>query len=225
MAPETRRSRLLQRRVVLPSIVIAAIGIVLSTTAAYLASLSWRGSHASPVASAILRTAIIGGPIPIVLNTLAVVGVMFLVARRPTRRRLLVGGIAVVAGAIVALAVFWISTETNAFGLTLSNVIGAWTVVSFGTIALAIVSFPGSRWPRKIGNACVIAVVVLAAIVGINGNFGLDPTIGALAGISTQPVVVLPHTNPASGSTPAPDLWSHWHAPADMPAVGRTAQV
>lgn len=208
-----------------PVIVVGAIALLIVVIVAYLTTLSWRGPHASPVATAILRTVIIGGPVPIVINILSAIGVVFLLARRPTKRRLLVGGIAVATGAIVALTVFWVSTATNAFGLTLSNVIGAWAVVSVASVALAIVSFRGSSWLRNLGNAGVIVVVVLAGIVGINGDFGLDPTIAALSGISTQPVIVLPDTQAGSGSTSEPDAWVNWHAPSDMPAVGRTAQV
>jgi dienelactone hydrolase len=225
MTSDARRSRLLRRLRTVPFILTAAIIVLVVAIGAYLATLSWNGVSASPVAGFILKTVIIGGPVPLILNTLAVVGVLFLLVRRPTRRRLIAGGIAAVGAAIIALVVFWVSTATNAFGITLSNVIGAWTVVSFVSIALAIVSFTDSGWLRNVGNSFVIVVVVLAAIVGINGNFGLDPTIGALAGVSTQPVVVLPPIQPGSGSAPGPAVWLNWHAPADMPAVGRADQV
>jgi len=225
MTPDTPQSRWARRWMSVPGVVTLAIVVIVIASVAYLSSLSWGGPNPSPVATAILRTVIIGGPVPIILNALAALGFLFVIIRRPTRRRLIVAGIAAGAGALVALAVFWISTATNAFGLTLSNVIGAWTVVSFVAIALVIVSFPISGWLRNIGNAAVIAVVVLAAIVGINGNFGLDPTIAELGGVSTQPVIALPPINPGAGSTATPDVWTHWHAPADMPAKGRTAQV
>jgi dienelactone hydrolase len=202
------------------ALVLVAIAIVI-----YLATLNWQQPHASPVAAAILRTVIIGGPLPIVLNTLAFAGVVFLLVRRPTKRRIAAAAVAVGVGAIVALVVFWVSTATNAFGLTLSNVIGAWTVVAFASIALAIVSFRGARWLRRVGNAVVIVVVILAAIVGINANFGLDPTIAALAGVSTQPTVNLPPTLGGGSASATPALWPHWAAPAGMPKVGRTAQV
>lgn len=202
------------------AIVVLVVGAVV-----YLATLRWQPPNASPVATAILGTVIIGGPIPIVLNALALVGVAWLLFRRPTKRWVLTATIAVVAGAVIALIVFWVSTATNAFGLTLSNVIGAWTVIAFASIALAIVSFPGTQWWRRVGNSVVIAVVVLAATVGINGNFGLDPTIASLAGVSTQPTVVLPPTADGNGSPTSTDLWSSWTPPADMPKTGRTAQV
>lgn len=225
MTPDKRQLRWARKWRSVPGVVTLGVMVLVIAGVAYLASLSWNGSKASPVATAILRTVIIGGPVPIILNTLAALGVLAVIARRPTRRRLIVGAIAAGTGAIVALAVFWISTATNAFGLTLSNVIGAWTVVSLVAIALVIVSFPISSWLRNVGNAAVIVVVALAAIVGINGNFGLDPNIAALGGVSTQPVVALPPINPGAGSSSTRDVWSHWHAPAGMPAKGRTAQV
>ncbi len=207
--------------------VAAVVVVIVAAVVVYLATLRWLPPHASPVATAILNTVIIGGPIPVVLNVLAVIGVAFLLVRRPTRRRVLAAGIAIVGGTIIALVVFWVSTATNAFGLTLSNVIGAWTVVAFASVALALVSFRGARPLRRVGNVVVIAIVVLAAIVGINGNFGLDPTIAALAGVSTQPTIVLPlaGSGAGSGSAKTPAVWSTWTAPADMPKVGRTAQV
>jgi poly(3-hydroxybutyrate) depolymerase len=216
--------RLPRREVLVPLLVGVGILVVVAAVILWLSTLRWLPPHASPIATAILGTVIIGGPIPIVLNTLAVIGVLFLLLRRPTRRRVSIGLLAVSLGTFIALIVFWVSTATNAFGLTLSNVIGAWTVVAFASIALAVVSYPGARWRRRVGNSVVIVIVVLAAIVGINGNFGLDPTIAELAGVSIQPTVVLPPAENAGGKA-VPELWSHWTPPVDLPKAGRTAQV
>ena len=224
MARDTSSQSRARSRLPLGLVVAGVLLVVIIACVAYLSGLEWRGSHPSPVATWILRIVIIGGPIPIVLNVLSFLCVVFLLVRRPTKRRVIVAMITVLTSALIALIVFWVSTATNAFGLTLSNVIGAWAVVSFVSIALAIVSFAGASWWRKVGNVAVITIVLLAAIVGVNANFGLDPTIAALAGVSTQPVIVLPLTR---GETidPARQLWSRWKPPVGMPAVGRTAQV
>jgi uncharacterized BrkB/YihY/UPF0761 family membrane protein len=93
----------------------------------YLASLRWTGLHPSPVADAILGIVIIDGPVPIVIDALAFVGVVLLLVRRPTGRRILTAVLSVAAGGILGWGIFLISSATEAFGLQLHWVVGAWT--------------------------------------------------------------------------------------------------
>jgi enterochelin esterase-like enzyme/uncharacterized membrane protein len=199
---------------------------VIVAVAIFLSSLQWTGPHVSPVANAILGIVIIDGPVPTVVYSLAVVGVLFLLFRRPTRRRVFFAVLALAGGGVVGLAIFLISSGTEAFGLQLHWVIGAWAVVAFAALALAAVSFRHASAPRRLGNIVVILLVIVAGVIGVNADFGLDPTIATLAGLSTQRVLVIPTTTPPATTTPvAAPLYKTWLPPADLPKVGKLGQV
>jgi poly(3-hydroxybutyrate) depolymerase len=71
--------------------------------------------------------------------------------------------------------------------------------------------------------------VLLAGTLGVNADFGLDPTVGALAGISTLRTISVPVVK----ATPQPiptvldggALWANWVPPTDMPAAGSASVV
>jgi poly(3-hydroxybutyrate) depolymerase len=212
-----------------PLFVGLGIVVIVIVAALYLFSLNWVGSHRSPVALGILRIQIIGGAVQFVIYVLAAAAVAFLIARRPTRRRVIVGSIATAGGALIGGGVLIVLAVTDALGVNLSATTSVWAIAGFAGIALGIASLWSNPGWRTIGSAFAVVLVVLAGTLGINADFGLDPTVGALAGVSTLDTIALP----IAKSTPEPiptaldggALWANWVAPADMPAEGSASDV
>ena len=195
----------------------------------YLSTLDWTGPRRSALVLGMLRTQIIGGPVQIAIYVLAGASVVFLLLRRPTRRRIRVGLAAIVVGVILGDVVLLVLGVTNALGVALSPGASAWTVLGFGAIALAIVSFWSSPGWRTIGVAFALVFVILAPTLGINAEFGLDPTAGSLAGVPTLDTVTLPvlRALPRSIPTAGDDgsVWANWVHPQDLPGSGSISQV
>jgi enterochelin esterase-like enzyme len=199
----------------------------------FLASLDWSGTKKSPLALEILRIQIIGGVAQATVYVLAAGALVFLIARAPTRRRVLVGAAAVVGGALIAVAVLMIVALTNVLGVGLSATTSAWVIAGFAGLALGVASFWSARGWRAIGTSFAIVLVLLAGTLGVNADFGLDPSVGALAGVSTLSVVTIPPVKAASTPTPTAAhtplddgaLWANWVAPKDMMPVGVVHQV
>lgn len=201
---------------------VLGIGLV----AAFLATLTWTQPHQSPVAAAILNIQIIGGATPAILAFAAVVLVAALCLSPRTPRFLFASGIGALAGVLAAAVVVAVASATNAFGVVLDGGVWAWAIISFALIGFGLANLFAARGWRL--PVAVATVVVAAAwgTVGINEQFGLDPTIGALAGVSTNKIVALPVTKPTSKPAVAHGaLWQTWKPPADMPTHGVIAGV
>jgi len=226
LPPDARRPTIAQRLPLIVGLGLVALAIVGTI---YLSTLRWTGTERSPVALGILRTQIIGGTAQVLVYVLAAASVVFLLARRPTRRRAIVGAIAVVAGAGIGAGILFFIAVTNALGVALSATTSAWVIAGFAGTALAVASFWSARRWRTIGVAISTILILIAGTLGVNADFGLDPTVGALVGVSTLNTISLPVTK----STPDPipteldggALWANWAAPADMPTVGTQTQV
>ena len=192
-------------------------------------TLSWTGDHRSPLALGVLRTQIIGGAAQFAIYGLAALALIFLLARRPTRRRLIVAGASIAGGAIVAGIVLTIVGVTNVLGVALSATMTAWIVAGFAFTALGIASFWAAKGWRTIGVAVSIVLVLLAGTLGVNADFGLDPTVGALAGVSTLDAITVPVIKSTPQARPTAldggALWANWVPPADMPKVGSASTV
>jgi poly(3-hydroxybutyrate) depolymerase len=226
LPPDARRPTIAQRLPLIVGLGLVALAIVGTI---YLSTLRWTGTERSPVALGILRTQIIGGTAQVLVYVLAAASVVFLLARRPTRRRAIVGAIAVVAGAGAGAGVLAILSATNALGVALSTTTSVWTVVGFAGIALGLASLWSSPGWRTIGTAFSIVFILLAGTLGINADFGLDPNIGALAGISTLNTISVPVIKHTPDPTPTVldggALWANWVPPKDMPLVGSASEV
>jgi enterochelin esterase-like enzyme len=198
---------------------------------AVVASLRWTGSHSSPLAVDILETRIIGGAVPVAIYALALAALLFLLVRRPTRRRARAAVIGIAGGAALGGAVLCLVAATNALGVALSVTSSVWAVAGFSGVGLAVSSFWSAKGWRAFGSGASIVLVVLAGTIGINADFGLDPTVGDLAGISTQKPIHLPVAKSApvakAGTTMLDGgaLWANWKAPASMPAEGSMGQI
>jgi len=208
-------------------VVLVIVGLLV-LAAVFLGLQRWAGPGRSAVATALLQVQILAGPVPIVVNSLAVAAVVFLLFRRPSRRRILAAGVALIAGVSVALIILWWVGSTNAFGVYIGKTITGWVIAAIVASALAVATFWSASWARKLGAAVSIILFVLAATLGINSYFGLDPTVADLAGISLQASIHLPPagTPAADGAGSAPlALWKTWIPVAGMPTKGRTGSV
>ena len=224
-APVRRRTRWLTA--LLAGILLTLILLV----GIYLTTAGWLQQSISSIVHLLLRVRIIDGAFPVLVLEFAVLALLFLVARKWTIRRAVTAAAATVAGAIVAVAALWFVTVTVAFGVQLSLTTSMWVIATFSVTGLAIASFWSASWLRRLGGTLAIMGFVLAGIVGVNADFGLNPTLGALLGVSTQNTIALPSVLPTSSASPTPTilargaLWANWHAPAGMPSHGTVGQI
>ncbi|MGV8965811.1 MAG: alpha/beta hydrolase-fold protein [Cellulomonas sp.] len=164
---------------------------------------------------------------PRVLITALVVGglvVILLLARRVPRWPFL-ATVAVSAGVVTGVvALVILEKGLNLFGAPLVWSARWWVVACFGAVGLAVANATRSTWRRKVGAVLGVVVILVTTALGINASYGLDPTVGSVLGVSTQPLIALPPLARASTSaaaTPASSaLWQTWTAPVGMPAVG-----
>ena len=226
---EQHRARRRERVPTLVGLGLVAGAIIVGVA---LSTLVWTGPHRSAEALSLLRIPIIGGalqPVSYALALAFLTFLVFLIVHQPSRRRVLVALISFTGGALIAIAVLAVLAATGALGVALSATSSAWTIAGFACIALGIASFWSTNGWRTLGVAFAILSFVVAGTLGINADFGLDPTVGALAGVSTLSVIKVPVVK----STPEPipteldggALWANWVAPKDLPAVGTTSQV
>jgi len=148
-------------------------------------------------------------------------------ARRPSRRSwLLTTLIALVAGASTGiLALVICESWLNVFGIPLDPDTRAWVIMACAAVALALVNLWRSGWWRRILAVTSVAVFLATAVLGVNAEYGLNPTLGALLGVNTGPYLAIPkQVKPQAHNSTAP-LWQTWVPPAGMPATGRTGPV
>jgi len=179
--------------------------------------------------------AVIGGPIPVVIDVIAAVAAVALAVRlRPRGHRVRWVALVVFAlasGAALGLLTCWIIGDLlNAFDVTLTVISRAWVAAAFAGIALAIVNLPWSRTRRKAGAIASVLVFALLGAVGVNADFGQYPTLASVLGASSFPGLppsALAAQRAAAGSAPAAEapLWSTWHAPANVPTTGVVGAV
>jgi enterochelin esterase-like enzyme len=194
-----------------------------------LAAQNWTGPHISPLADVLLRVNIVSGLVPIVVDLLAAAGLIAVVARRPTRRRVISASIGAVTGAAVGLGLAWYLSASNVFGVALDATTTGWAAAAFAAVGLAITTFWRSAPWRKLLSTVAVVSFVAAGYIGINADFGLDQTIADVIGVSTQATVTLPAVTPTPTPTPTllagGALWANWHAPVGVPATGSQSQV
>lgn len=130
--------------------------------------------------------------------------------------------IALLSGVLVAIIVwFFVVRVDDTFGIPISrNVVVVFTAMIVGEF-LAIVNMWRSRWWRKLIASISMLVFFVAGVVGINADFGLNPTLGSLFGVVTEKAIDIPlmSSSPSPG-TQAEPLWQSWQPPATMPKIG-----
>jgi poly(3-hydroxybutyrate) depolymerase len=172
---------------------------------------------------ALWQLPVISGPVPWIVYAIAIALFLILLLRRPKLRWVLTAIIGIAAGAIIGLGVYLLANALNAFGSPLPLEVGLWAGAAFAGVGLAIVNFWRSPVWRKIVAAFAIVWFLVAAMIGINAFYGLNPTLGSIFGISAANPIDIPTPGPSPDptETSAGPLYETWTPPADMPATGQ----
>lgn len=147
--------------------------------------------------------------------------VVYLLARRPTLRRVLLTLVGMLAGAALALVFVIIANATSMFGRTLEWQTTVWGVCGLAAVGLAVVNLWGGRWWRTVIAAISIVVFLLTLTLGVNAFYGLNRNVAAFFGITVSNPIPLPTGTPTATNDPDVPLYQSWEPPADMPATGR----
>lgn len=163
---------------------------------------------------------VIAGPLPWIVFAVAIGILACLLWRRWTVRSALAGAIAAAAGALVALAVYFVSNVTGAFGDPLPHAVLWWAMGAFAAIGLAIAAFWGTAPWRKVAAAVGVVVFAISGVLGVNAYYGLNPTLGSIFGIVVENPIAVPTPGPSQTPLEGP-LYESWKPPADLPAKGQ----
>jgi enterochelin esterase-like enzyme len=164
---------------------------------------------------------VVEGPFLITVYAIAAAFFIYLLGRGDGWPWVLTVIVVLIVGAMVGAGVLWITVNVlDSFGGPVAAAAWLWVPAAFAGFALAIWNLWNSRWWRKLIAVVAVPVFSLTAMLGINAAYGLDPTLGALLGISTTGTIdiVVPAETP--GADPAEPLYVTWTPPADMPATG-----
>lgn len=175
-----------------------------------------------------LNLNVMSGPIPETLWLLTAAAAVVLLVRDRARDWVITALPAMAGGAMVGAAAVWISNATDAFGVTLPKGTGWWMAAAGAGLGLGVASLWHTAVWRKVLAGLVIVMAPLSAAMGINGGFGLTPTIADVVGVNTLPGVgALPTASPQPSTShgTAEPLYLRWRPPAGMPTVGRVGTL
>jgi enterochelin esterase-like enzyme len=173
----------------------------------------------------LLRIQVLTPTLLITAFTLSGVIVVLFLARRIPRWVFLAATAPAVGAAVGALTLWIVEKPVDMFGTPLGWSTRWWVVACFAALGLAVANARRSTLRRKVGALAGSAVIVATTVLGINAAYGLDPTVGSILGVATQPTLALPASVTAGTSSvaAAPDpLWTTWTPPMGMPATGTT---
>lgn len=184
---------------------------------------------------AILSAQIVDGPVPSVVWGLAALTVAVVAVRRWPRRALAASVIAAAGAGALSVVLLVLANAQDWFGVALDAGTWAWSIATFAAVGFVIGSFVGAPVWRRFVAASAVILVAIAGTVGVNADFGIQPTVASFAGVSLTkrieiPVAAAPTPTPSGGASAAPlraggALWANWTPPADMPAKGATGTV
>lgn len=168
----------------------------------------------------LLDTDIVSGPLVTTAYCVALAFLLYLLVRPGGWRWVRTATVALVVGLVVGIGlVLLLERGLNLFGGPIGTPARVWGVAAIMAMVLALVNLWRSRWWRKVVAVLGILSFALAATIGINAAFGINPTLGAFLHISTEKPITL--TSPTKAVTaPTLPLYQSWKPPADMPAVG-----
>ncbi|GAC1373283.1 MAG: alpha/beta hydrolase-fold protein [Pseudarthrobacter sp.] len=167
---------------------------------------------------------IVNGPVFVIVVGLACAGLVFLCVRR-VRRWAIVGAGAAAAGVLAgAVALVLVEGVFNVFGTPLGWQTRAWVLGLSAALGLAGANWWNSGPWRKATAAAAALMFLLAAGLGINAHYGLNPTLASLAGIPlVRPAEIPQHQRPPGRAGEAGNgVAAHWAPPAGMPQAGTT---
>ncbi len=178
---------------------------------------------------------VIGGPVPIVIGSIASAAIAALVVRRrPRGKRLswaITVAVAAIVGALIGLVACWlVSDVAKTLEISLTPSARGWVALAFAAISVAVVNIHGSRLRRKFGALAAIMCFVLVGAIGVNADFGQYPTLGSIVDASSytaMPTDILESQHAAASQTRGDTvaLWQSWNAPSTMPTHGIVGTV
>ncbi|TVT24861.1 esterase [Amycolatopsis rhizosphaerae] len=178
----------------------------------------------------VLDWSLVYGVLPAVLSGFGVLAGVLLLARRRRTWWLRVVPLLAGAAAVVTLASAWVvDVAWRPFPDPVPWRVVAWCGVGVFAIALAIASFPGTRWWRRGGAVAAAVLVLLTCAVKINAYYGQFPTLRTVFGLPSADQVAFADNAAwvASPFLPQPGkaMLDGWVPPADMPGHGAVSQV
>jgi poly(3-hydroxybutyrate) depolymerase len=163
---------------------------------------------------------IMNGAVPLLVNLLALVLAIVVLVRRWRRRALLWAVVGALIGAAVGATAFFVSNWTNAFGDALPDFVLPWAIGALAASGFALGGMAGAATWRRIVSAVAVIAFLVAAVIGVNAAFGLNPTLGSLFGLAAEPAAALPADPSGAATAPVKPLYETWQPPGDMPKVG-----
>ena len=177
----------------------------------------------SALTGSLLRLPVLAPGVLVTAYTLSALSVLYLAARRAPRWWALAPG-ALAAGGLTGALVLWVVEKpVDMFGTPLGWSTRAWVVACFAVLGLVSVNLRRTTLRRKAVSLAGAITVVLTTVLGVNAIYGLNPTVGAVLGLTADRPVTLPAVARANlsapSASPAP-LWQNWHAPSGTPTHG-----
>jgi len=164
---------------------------------------------------------IIDGPAPIAAYAIAAGLLVIVLVRHWRRRAVLWATVGAIAGGALGVIAVHLVDRSQAFGpAPLPGFVVQWTAGALAASGLALGGMVAARRWRRIVSPLAVLAFLIAAAIGVNAQFGLNPTLGSLFGMSGYDSVDLPTTDPTRGAAPTVPLSQSFVPPADMPAKG-----
>lgn len=170
---------------------------------------------------------IIDGAVPIVVYAIALAFLVIVLVRRWGRRSLLWGVVGAIAGAAIGVILVHLVDRLQMFGpAPMPPFVVRWVAGALAASGLALGAFVGARVWRRIVSGVAVVAFLIAATIGVNAGFGLNPTLATLFGVSGYDSLDLPSASPTDTAAPRVPLAQSFVPPAGMPAKGsRGTQV
>ena len=177
----------------------------------------------STLTGALLRLPVLAPGVLVTAYALGVLSSLYLGARRVPRWWAIAPS-ALAAGGLTGALVLWVVEKpVDLFGTPLGWSTRAWVVGCFAVLGLASANLRRTTLRRKTVSLASAVTVVLTTVLGVNAIYGLNPTVGAVLGLTADRPVTLPAVAPAVLAAPAASpvpLWRSWQAPPGMPSRG-----
>ena len=178
--------------------------------------------------SALWALHIENGPFPIVVYCLSAAAFVALATKRPSRRWLPVQFAGAAIGLGVGYLLAWLISDVwNTFGVSLTPMTRLWLGLGAAGIGFALAGIWRSRaWRLSLAVTSVFLFALMGG-VGINADVAEFPTLGAALGVGHVSPLALPKASqePTPTAQPTATLAETWHAPADLPPVGKVGTV
>lgn len=158
------------------------------------------------------------------IYTLAALGALYLILRRPTVRWIVTVVVTIAAGLGLGYFACWLlGDQLDIFGVDFTQVTRMWVALAFTGVALAIVNLWRSRWWRRAIALVCIPLFVLTGAVGINVDFGMYRNLSDVLGVNPYGSGSLAHET--GGASESATVVRTWRAPADQPKTGKVIAV